>query len=362
MERLRVHPVILSGGSGTRLWPASRKASPKQFLALAGADTMLQATVKRLSPGLDGPDFAPLIVLGNARHEQEVRTQLAALGVAPAALIMEPMGRNTAPAAAAAAAFIAQGEPDALVLLAPADHHMPDPAGFRQAVAEAAPAARDGAVVTFGITPTAPHTGYGYIRAETGPALVQPVMEFREKPDRETAERYIATGEYSWNAGVFLFRADVLLDEMARHAPEVAHAAQDAVARADMQPPVATLDADAFARAPDISIDYALMERTDRAAMARLSTPWSDLGAWSAVWEQAGKDDSGNAAAGAPAAFLDARNVMAYSNGPFISAIGLEDVVIVATPDAVLVSRRDRSEEVKKIVNTLKDAGRDALL
>ncbi len=364
MERLRVHPVILSGGSGTRLWPASRRAEPKQFLALVGAETMLQATARRVAPGPDGPDFAPLSVIGAARHEEATRTQLAAIGAAPAALILEPTARNTAPAAAAAAAVVARSEPEALVLLAPADHYMPDPAAFRAAVAAAAPAARDGTIVTFGVSPTSPHTGYGYIRAQGGAAVVKPVGEFREKPDRATAQSYLDSGDYLWNAGVFLFRADRLLEEMRQHEPAAAAAAEAAVARAVIDPPMVRLDAGAFAEAPDISIDYAVMERTRSAGVARLDTPWTDLGAWSAVWEHSPKDDAGNAVVGA-AELVNARGVLAFSpgeDGPVISAIGVEDVVIIATKDAVLVSRRDQCEHVKGVVGALKHARRDDLL
>lgn len=374
MSAPRIHPIILSGGSGTRLWPASRRSAPKQFLRFIGEDTMLQATARRLSPGPGGPDFAPLMVLGAARHEEHLRAQLAALGLAPGALIFEPMARNTAPAAAAAAAFIAEQDPTALVLLAPADHHMPEPDAFRAVIAAAAPAAQDGAVVTFGITPTGPHTGYGYIRAGEASGPVAPVTAFREKPDRATAQTYLDSGDYSWNAGVFLFRADVMGEQMRTHAPEVAAAAEAAVARARRAAPCVYLDADSFAAAPDISIDYAVMERTDRAGVARLDAPWSDLGAWSAVWEQAPQDAAGNAAlstsdsaqqnghGGETAAFVDARGVLTYSSGPMIGAIGVEDLVIIATPDAVLVSRRDRCEEVKAIVKRLRDGDRDDLL
>ena len=345
-------PVILSGGSGTRLWPLSREAYPKQFLALAGDDTMLQATWRRVEALAS---VAPLIV-ANEEHRFMVAEQLRQVDCAPAAILLEPIGRNTAPAIAVAALQAIADGGDPLLLVLPSDHVISDMAAFQAAVRAAEPAARDGRLVTFGIVPTGPETGYGYIRAEAGEG-VRAVAEFVEKPDAETAGRYLASGEYFWNSGMFLFRAGAYLAELERQQPAMLAACRAALAAARRDQDFVRLDKDAFAACPSDSIDYAVMEKTAQAAVLPISVGWNDVGSWAALWDIAEQDGNGNAHHGDVIA-QDCHNTLAWGDGRLVALLGLQDVVVVDTADALLVAHRDHVQDVKGIVGRLKTAGR----
>lgn len=353
----RIHPVLLSGGAGTRLWPLSRAAYPKQFLTLLGEHSLLQTTALRVAD----PDlFAPPVVVTNTDHRFIVAEQLRMVGIEPAAILLEPVPRNSAPAAVAAALHLLARDRDATLLLLAADHAMTRPEAFLEAVQAALPAARAGQIVTFGIAPDRPETSYGYILsgAGIGPSgSVRAVERFVEKPDAESARRYLADGRYLWNSGNFLATAATLEREAERHASELLAAARDAVAgsRADLD--FLRLDSDAFARAPAISIDYAIMERTDAAAVVACDPGWSDIGSFDALAGALGRDVRGNAAAG-PVSHVDSARTLAISTGPLIATLGLDNTVVVATPDAVLVADGDRVQEVRAVVERVREAHR----
>jgi len=348
---LPILPVILSGGSGTRLWPLSREAYPKQFLPLVGDVTMLQATWNRVA-AIAGK--APIVV-ANQEHRFMAAEQLRECNVTPQALILEPIGRNTAPAIAIAALqALAAGE-DALLLVLPSDHVVRNDAAFHAAVQQAATAADAGKLVTFGIVPTAPETGYGYIKAKAGPG-VHAVDRFVEKPDLATAEQYVASGEYYWNSGMFLFKASRYLQELEALQPAILAACRTALDKASRDSDFVRLDEEAFAASPNDSIDYAVMEKTADAAVVPLDAGWNDVGSWSALWEVSDKDADGNAWHGDVIA-LDCRNSYAYGNR-LIAMVGLEDVVVVETDDAVFVGHKDRVQNVKEIVGQIKRDGR----
>ena len=361
-DKTVVTPVIMSGGSGTRLWPMSRQARPKQLRALMSDHTLLQETALRASGETGDVTFGDPIIICNAAHREEIAAQMDAVGITPAAIVLEPVGRNTAPCAAAAAALMAETGDDGLMLLLPADHHIRDAEGFRSAVARAAGAARDGALVTFGIRPDGPETGYGYIRRGEKSGAVYTVDQFVEKPDRETAERYLEEGLYSWNAGIFLFRADRLAEEMRGQCPEILDAAAAALKAALRSDGVIALDPAIFADCPSDSIDYAVMEKTSRAAVLPMDIGWSDIGSWSALWELADKDEAGLAAHSDRVIAIGARNSYVRSDGPLVAALGVEDLIVVASGDAVLIARRDAVQDVKKVVEELKDRGRKDLV
>ena len=355
-----ITPVIMSGGAGTRLWPLSRAAKPKQLHALAGDRTLLRQTLDRLT---SAPDvFGPPVVVCNVAHEALVRAQFADGNDAPR-LILEPMGRNTAACAAVVAYWVAgQTGSDRLILLAPADHLVSSAAAFAAAVHRAAPAAREGRLVSLGVRPTHPETGYGYIRLGAPCGEVYEAAQFVEKPDRQTAEAYVAHGGYLWNGGYFLFRADRMIEEMERLAPRIAAQAREAVT---LGRPVdgggLSLDPSAFAAAPSDSIDYAIMEKTDRIAVAPLDAGWSDVGSWSSVWEASRKDDNGNVTAGEVLA-TDARGCFIRSEGPMVAVTGVSDLIVIATGDAVLVMPRQEAQRVKAIVARLTEMKRSDLL
>ncbi|MCS4281229.1 mannose-1-phosphate guanylyltransferase/mannose-6-phosphate isomerase [Stenotrophomonas rhizophila] len=348
---LPIVPVILSGGSGTRLWPVSREAYPKQFLPLVGNDTMLQATWKRVAP-IAG---AAPIVVANQEHRFMAAEQLRECNAAPQALILEPMGRNTAPAIAIAALQALTTSEDALLLVLPSDHVVRHEQAFHEAVKLAAAAAQTGQLVTFGIVPTAPETGYGYIKAAKGDG-VRPVERFVEKPDAETAEEYVRSGEYFWNSGMFLFKASRYLKELETLQPAILAASRAALDKATRDSDFIRLDAEAFAACPNDSIDYAVMEKTADAAVVPLDAGWNDVGSWSALWEVSDKDVSGNACHGDVIA-VDCRNSYAYGSR-LIAMVGLDDMVVVETDDAVFVGRKDRVQDVKEIVAQIKRDGR----
>jgi len=344
-----LQPVLLSGGSGTRLWPLSREAYPKQFLPLAGDDTMLQATWLRVA-GIAG---AAPIVVANEEHRFLVAEQLRQVGAPTAAILLEPLGRNTAPAIAAAALQATIDGADPLLLVLPSDHVIVKADAFRDAVRAASAAAEQGALVTFGIVPAAPETGFGYIQAADAEiAGVRRVARFVEKPDIATARSYLADGGYYWNSGMFLFRASRYLQELERFRPDVLVATRQAFERAKRDGDFIRLDKDAFAACPADSIDYAVMERTDAAAVLPVDIGWSDLGSWAALWEVATRDADGNATIGDVIA-VDSRN--SYVHGRrLVALVGVDDLVVVDTDDAVLVARKDRVQDVKDVVARLK--------
>jgi mannose-1-phosphate guanylyltransferase/mannose-6-phosphate isomerase len=347
-----VQPVLLSGGSGTRLWPLSREAYPKQFLPLAGEDTMLQATWRRVAP-LSAA--APLVV-ANEDHRFLVAEQLRVIGAPAARIVLEPVGRNTAPAIAAAALVAMADGSDPLLLVLPSDHVVRDADAFRAAVAEASPAAEAGALVTFGIVPQAPEIGFGYIQSEAGEG-VRRVLRFVEKPDAATAQAYLDDGGYFWNSGMFLFRASRYLEELGRHRPDILSAVRAACAHLDHDAlsqggEFLRLDRDAFAASPSESIDYAVMEKTDAAMVLPVDIGWNDVGSWSALWEVSEQDGDGNAHHGDVIA-IDSRNSYAYARR-LVALVGVDDLVVVETDDAVLVAAKDKVQEVKQVVAQLK--------
>jgi mannose-1-phosphate guanylyltransferase/mannose-6-phosphate isomerase len=348
---LPILPVILSGGSGTRLWPLSREAYPKQFLPLVGEDTMLQATWKRVAPVADA---APIVV-ANQEHRFMAAEQLRECSAEPAALILEPSGRNTAPAIAIAALQARSTCDDALLLVLPSDHVVRDDAAFHAAVREAAVAANAGKLVTFGIVPTGPETGYGYIKSGVGLG-VRAVDRFVEKPSLATAQEYVTSGEYFWNSGMFLFKASRYLEELKVLQPAILSACEQALAKATRDSDFIRLDAGAFAASPSDSIDYAVMEKTSDAVMIPLDAGWSDVGSWSALWEVSDKDPSGNAHHG-DVIEIDCRDTYAYGTR-LIAMVGLKDIVVVETDDAIMVGHRDRVQDVKEVVARIKRDGR----
>jgi mannose-1-phosphate guanylyltransferase/mannose-6-phosphate isomerase len=351
----KITPVLMSGGAGTRLWPLSRQARPKQFHALGGERTLIQETALRFTTEA----FAPPMVICSAAHADLVRAQLAEVGVTPAALILEPQGRNTGPAAAVAAEVAAADGSD-LVLMVHADARITDPAALRAAVAAGTGAAEAGALVIFGITPTSPETGYGYIRAEAGDGVVRKVAAFEEKPNLATAQRYVADPAYSWNAGIFLFRPDVFLAEMARLAPDLAAAARAAVAEAPREGGAVRLG-EAFARSPAIAVDVAIFEKTDKAMVVAADIGWSDVGAYEALWAIGDKTASGDVTHG-PVIAADTRDNLVISDGPVVVLAGVADLAVVVENGVVLVTRRDAPGAVRAAVEAVKEAGRDDLL
>lgn len=346
-----IQPVILSGGSGTRLWPLSREAYPKQFLALAGELTMLQATWKRVAPiATRGP-----LVVANEEHRFVAAEQLQQVGACPAAILLEPVGRNTAPAIAVAALEATRDGADSLLLVLPSDHVIGDADTFRAVVQQAGVFAEAGKLVTFGIVPTIAETGYGYIKAAAGEGP-RAVEGFVEKPDLTAATAYIASGQYYWNSGMFLFKASRYLQELDRLQPEMLAACRRAWESADRDTDFTRLDKEAFAGVKSDSIDYAVMEKTDHAVVVPLEAGWNDVGSWTAVRDVSLQDGHGNAHQGDVIA-IDCRNTYAHSQR-LIAMVGLDDVIVVETDDAVLVGKGERMQEVKSVVAQLKAGGR----
>ncbi|MBU3708490.1 MAG: mannose-1-phosphate guanylyltransferase/mannose-6-phosphate isomerase [Burkholderiaceae bacterium] len=349
-------PVILSGGSGSRLWPLSRAMRPKQFLGVTEQQTLFQLTLARVQQ-LDGA-LSPIIV-ANHEHRFLAAEQARVLGVDPTAILLEPTGRNTAPAIAVAALQARADNTDPLILVMPSDHIIQDIAAFNTAVALARDAASDGLLVTFGIVPDRAETGYGYVMAGDllKPAGVHQVARFIEKPDLETAQAYVASGQYCWNSGMFMFRASVFLEELAAHRPDIREGAEKAWHNAHRDLEFIRLDKEAFAACPSESVDYAVMEKTRNAAMVSLDAGWNDVGAWPAVWESQAKDDSGNAGRG-DFMFEDASGCYVHADHRLVTLLGTQDLFVIETSDAVLVGHKDHAQGVKKIVERLQASKR----
>ncbi len=346
-------PVILSGGTGTRLWPLSREGYPKQFWPLAADRPMLVETAARA----EGPGFAAPMVVCNEAHRFLVAEQLRGRG---ARIVLEPEGRNSGPAIAAAALLAEESGPGTVMWIMAADSAIKDVPALHAALGQAAAAARAGRIVTFGMAPTAPETGYGYIEAGADlPGLpgARAIARFVEKPDAARAAEFVAGGRHLWNSGMFVATASVLLAELERHEPTMLAAVRQAVAGAKRDMDFVRLDAAAFAAAPSISIDHAVMERTANAAVVPAAIGWSDIGSWAALWEISAKDAAGNATLG-PVDLVDARNCLVRSEGIVTGVVGLEDAVVVVTDDAVLAMHRDRAQDVKKLVEQLRAKGR----
>ena len=357
MSDRKIHPILLSGGAGVRLWPMSRERFPKQLLSLVSDHSMIQETARRVS---DPARFAPALVVCNDEHRFVIAEQLRQLRLAAAEIVLEPVGRNTAAAVAVAALRVAERDPEALMLVLPADHLIRDQPAFRAMVDQAAAVAEAGHLVTFGIIPTAPETGYGYIRrgaALPGESGSFRVAAFVEKPPRAQAERYVADGAHYWNSGMFLFPVALVLAELERFVPEVLAAARHAIAGGRSDLDFFRLEPAAFAAAPSISIDCAVMERTEAAAVVPADIGWTDVGAWAALWEVADKDGAGNVHIG-DVVSRDSRNCYIRSEGMLTAAVGLDDTVVVVTDDAVLVADRDRAGDIKALVEEMKRIGR----
>jgi len=353
---ISIQPVVMAGGSGTRLWPLSRAGFPKQFLSLGSDDSLFQQAVARLV-GLAAADIvveAPLIV-GNTEHRFLALEQLREKQVEPAAVILEPVGRNTAPALTLAALAAREGGADPVLVVSPADQTVTDQAAFTTALQQAIRGAADGAIVILGITPTHPETAYGYIRSTSGEGL-QKVAQFVEKPDAVTAARYLAEGGYTWNSGMFVLRASVWLNALAQFRPDILAATQAAWNGRAPDDRFIRPTREAFLDVPAESVDYAVMERCPGSAfdirMVPLAAGWNDLGAWDAVWQVAQKDASGNAGVG-DVMFEDSRNTLVHATGRLVTTLGVDNIVVIETADAVLVADRERSQDVKKLVNRL---------
>ena len=361
-------PVILCGGTGTRLWPLSRASYPKQYWPLAGGgeETLLQQTQLRLS-GL--ARLAPPLLICNEDHRFIVAEQMRQIGVDPAAILLEPMGRNTAPAVAVAALQASARGGDPLLLVLAADHVIRDADRFRATVEAGMAAAEAGQLVTFGIVPTAPETGYGYIEAANGTPspdglapgehrlqAPMPIARFVEKPDRTTAEQFLASGRFTWNSGMFLFKASAILAELERHAPQVVNACRNALELEAADREFLRLEREAFAACPNVAIDVAVMEKTDRGSVLALDAGWSDVGSWSALWETADQNEDGNVLRGRVIS-EGSRNCYLRSEHRLVVGLGVEDLVVVETDDVVLVAHRDKAQNVKAIVGLLEKAG-----
>ncbi len=345
-------PVVLSGGAGTRLWPLSRELYPKQLLPLVGEHTMLQETVRRLH-GL--PIAAPIVVCNEA-HRFLVAEQLRAIQCQPRAIVLEPIGRNTAPAIALAA-LAAASDPDALLLVLPADHVIRNVAAFHAAVVVAQAAASSGSLVTFGVVPNAPETGYGYIRRGTRVGDAYRIAEFVEKPDRARAGKFLASGEYYWNSGMFLFSARRYLEELERYAADIAGSCRQSVAKAVHDLDFTRVESAAFNGCRSDSIDYAVMEKTSDALVVPLDAGWSDVGSWAALHEASEHDAAGNTLRG-DVLVEDTSDCYLYAGSRLVATVGLRDTVVIETKDAVLVAPKDKVQDVKQLVAQLKRAGR----
>lgn len=364
-----IYPIILSGGSGTRLWPLSREHYPKQLLALVQEETLLQEAVTRLDGVENVTD--PLFVC-NEEHRFLVADQAEKAGKTPLNIILEPIGRNTAPALTLAALAMNEHKKDAILLVMPSDHHIPDTAAFRASVEQAIPLAEEGRLVTFGVKPTTPEIGYGYIKrgnaiktrrehkktTHDSSLTAHEIAAFVEKPDLKTAHTYVTSGDYLWNSGMFMLRADTWIKELDRHRPEIMRACEKAYNGGQKDGPFFRVDREAFTNCPSDSIDYAVMEKTDHAAVVPLDAGWSDVGSWASLWDVSREDSNGNAIVGDVYAH-ETKDSLLISQHRLLAAIGIHDVIVVETPDAVLVVRREMAQQVKSVVDWLKSQQRD---
>ncbi len=347
-----IQPVILAGGTGSRLWPMSRELYPKQLLNLVGEDSLLQATIKR-AVSLNGT-APPLLVVGE-EHRFIVKSQLAEIGITPEAIILEPGGRNTAPAIYAAALYCRRMHAEPVIMLVlPADHLIKDLTAFAAAVSEAADLARDGRLVTFGIQPDKAETGYGYIEKGKG----NEVLSFVEKPDLATAEKYLTAGNFLWNSGMFAFSNETLITGMEEHCPEISTAMRQAVDEGREDGPFFRLAEQAMRLSPSDSIDYALLEKSKQVAVIPADLGWNDIGSWRALYEVAEKDEAGNVTAG-DVILKDVKNSLIQSEHGLVAAVGLKDTIVIETTDAVLVAPMERAQDVKRIVKHLKREKRE---
>ena len=359
-----IYPVILAGGSGTRLWPLSRQLFPKQLMSLVDEDTMLQSTILRMQDyqGIGNP-----IIICNEEHRFMIAEQVRRIGISPAAIILEPFGRNTAPAVTIAALQAIKIDPDPVLVVLPADHYIEDIRTFQYAIRVGEELSTAEKLITFGVVPNAPETGYGYIKKGAplqkdadgnGPVTIE---AFVEKPDRRTAETYLASGNYCWNSGVFMFKAATVLAEMKKHAPDIVTACEKAFSKGRSDLDFFRLDADEFTACPSDSIDYAVMEKTGQGVMIPFDAGWNDLGSWEALWQTGGKDDNQNVIHG-DVLVHDVQQSYLHATGRMIAAVGLKDHIVVETADAVLISPMDRVQDVKCIVDQLKTGSRKEAL
>lgn len=352
-----IQPVILSGGAGTRLWPASRSMYPKQLLPLVSGKTMLQETALRLA---GRPNTANTMVICNETHRFLVAEQLASLSI-ESSVILEPEGRNTAPAVALAALLAlrdAENGDSPLLLIMPADHVITNPQAFLDAVSEGEGAAAEGKLVTFGVVPTHAHTGYGYIEAEVNNSGPRNIRRFVEKPNKAKASQFVVSGRFFWNAGIFLFRADSFLEELGKHNPEMLRACEASIEKSIVETDFIRPDAEAFKSSPADSIDYAVMEKTTNSAMVPLDAGWSDVGSWSALHDVSEQDANGNHISGDTVTY-ECKNSYVVAKSRLVAAVGLEDVIVYEDKDAVLVAHKSKSEDVKALVDQLKEKNRE---
>ena len=353
---MQIIPVILSGGSGTRLWPLSRKQYPKQYLPLFGDNTMLQETILRLK-GLD--NLADPIIVCNVDHRFLVAEQCQQINVTNPTILLEPIGRNTAPAITAAALHSIKDSGDAVLLILSADHVIQDVSAFHKAINIANEQAQDGKLATFGIVPTDANTGYGYIKSsKTNNDGAYKVEEFVEKPDLKTAESYLEQGNYLWNSGMFMFKADVLIDELTTYSPDIVKAVNNSVDSALRDLDFIRLDGQAFESSPSDSIDYALMEKSNNVVVVPLDAQWNDIGSWSALYDIGTKDNNGNVVKG-DVIIQDTTNTYINANHHMVAVIGVDNLIVVDTPDATFIATQDKAQEVKGIVESLQANGRD---
>ena len=352
---MQVLPFILCGGAGTRLWPLSREAYPKQFHRLTGPKSLFQLTCRRLS----GPLFGEISILSNHRYRFLIAEQLEEMAARAGSVVLEPCGRNTAPAACIAALIAARTDPDALVLLAPSDHMIPDAEAFARTIENGLDAAEAGALVTFGIVPDCPHTGYGYIETEATDGANLKVQRFVEKPSLTAAEQFLDSGKFYWNGGMFLFKASTMLDLLKTHAPTILEGCRDSLAEVTEDLGFRVLNG-AYSSVPAISLDYAVAEKADNLMCVPLTTSWSDVGSWSSLWDFMDKDPSGNVLAGTGEIIIEnARDSFAFSDHGCVALVGVENLVVVAMQDAVLVASKDHVERIRHVVERLKGNGGD---
>ena len=353
---MQITPVILSGGSGTRLWPLSRKQYPKQYLTLAGDGTMFQETILRLS-GLE--NLTDPIIICNIDHRFLVAEQCQQIGIKNPTILLEPVGKNTAPAIATAALQSLKDSENSILLVLSADHVIQDVDAFHKAINIASQQAQSGRLVTFGIVPTDANTNYGYIKlSKENSNNAQKVEEFVEKPDLETAEKYLDHGNYLWNSGMFMFKADTLIDELTTYSPDTVKLVSDAVNNAAQDLDFIRLDKQAFESSPSDSIDYALMEKSDNVVVVPLDAGWSDVGSWSALYDIGVKDSSGNVLKG-DVTVKDTTNTYIYASHHMVTTVGIDNLVVIDTPDATFIASQDKVHEVKSIVESLQKKGRD---